>query len=119
MITARSAGRIQPRRAQSRTSPLNPSASSTLRASVGDAGAASGLLNSSRQAGGALGLAALVNIAATATSHDAARAGYAAGLVHGYHVAFAVNAGIMVAAGLVALPAPARSGGSRQPREDG
>ena len=71
--------------------------------------------------GGALGLAALVNIAATATSHDAARAGYAAGLVHGYHVAFAVNAGIMVAAGLVALalPAPAGSGGSRQPREDG
>jgi EmrB/QacA subfamily drug resistance transporter len=70
-----------------------------------DAGAAAGLLNSARQVGGALGLAALVNIAATATSH--AHAGYLGGLVHGYHVAFGVNAAIMVAVGLLALALPA------------
>jgi EmrB/QacA subfamily drug resistance transporter len=85
-----------------------------------DAGAAAGLLNSARQVGGALGLAVLVNIAATATRHDVAHAGYLAGLVHGYHVAFGVDAGIMVAAGLVALALPAAgSAASRQSRKDG
>ena len=73
---------------------------------VKDAGAAAGLLNSSRQVGGALGLAALVNIAATATRDDAAHAGYAGSLVHGYHVAFGVNAVIMAAAALVAVALP-------------
>jgi EmrB/QacA subfamily drug resistance transporter len=80
---------------------------------VKDAGAAAGLLNSSRQVGGALGLAVLVNLAATATSHDAAHAGYLGSLVHGYHVAFGVDAGIMVAASLVALALPAAVKGVR------
>ena len=74
---------------------------------VRDAGAAAGLLNSARQVGGALGLAALVNIAATATRHDVGHAGYLASLVHGYHVAFGVDAVIMIAAGLLALALPA------------
>ncbi len=88
---------------------------------VKDAGAAAGLLNSSRQVGGALGLAALVNIAATAARNDAAHAGYPGSLVHGYHVAFAVDAAVMVVAGLLALalPAGAASAASRQSGKDG
>jgi predicted MFS family arabinose efflux permease len=85
---------------------------------VRDAGAAAGLLNSARQVGGALGLAALVTIAATATRHDVAHAGYLAGLVHGYHVAFGVAAVIMVAAGLLALALPAAAAATRQDGKD-
>ncbi|HVT66116.1 MAG TPA: DHA2 family efflux MFS transporter permease subunit, partial [Trebonia sp.] len=50
-----------------------------------DAGAAAGLLNSSRQIGGGIGLAVLANVAATATARDS-RAGFAPAIVHGYHV---------------------------------
>jgi EmrB/QacA subfamily drug resistance transporter len=71
-----------------------------------DSGAASGLLNTSRQLGGAIGLAMLTTVAATATSH-ASHAGYVAGIVHGYRFAFLVNAGVMLAAVLVALALPA------------
>lgn len=71
-----------------------------------DAGAAAGLLNSSRQVGGALGLAVLVNVAASATARDL-RAGFLPALVHGYHLAFLAAAGIMAVAALVALALPA------------
>jgi hypothetical protein len=80
-----------------------------------DAGAAAGLLNTSRQLGGAIGLAVLSTVAATVTSHDARHAGYLAALVHGYHVAFLVNAGIMLIAALAALALPATlPGGSHE-----
>ena len=71
------------------------------------AGLASGLFNTARQLGGAIGLAVLVTIAATATTHALGHATYIAALVHGYHVAFLVCAGVMLAAALAALALPA------------
>ncbi|MFF2352772.1 MFS transporter [Kitasatospora sp. NPDC058115] len=67
-----------------------------------NAGAASGLLNTSRQIGGAVGLAVLVNIASTVTTHAADR-GRLDALVQGYRAAFLVNGGLMLVAGLAAL----------------
>ena len=70
-----------------------------------DAGAAAGLLNTSRQLGGAIGLAVLVSVAATATT-GASGSTYLAALVHGYHVAFLAAAGVMLVAALAALALP-------------
>jgi EmrB/QacA subfamily drug resistance transporter len=71
-----------------------------------DAGAAAGLLNSSRQLGGAIGLAVLSTVAASATSRAAHHAGYVAALVHGYHVAFLGAAAVMLVAAGAALALP-------------
>jgi EmrB/QacA subfamily drug resistance transporter len=79
----------------------------TAGVSPGDAGAAAGLLNTSRQLGGAIGLAVLVTVAATATSRASGRVAGLAALVHGYHVAFLVAAGIMLFAALAGLALPA------------
>jgi MFS family permease len=73
-----------------------------------DAGAASGLLNTSRQLGGAVGLAVLVTVATTVTSH--ADGSHAQALVQGYRVAFLAIAGLMLLAALLALALPRRSG---------
>ncbi len=82
----------------------------TLSATTGvnpkDAGAAAGLLNTARQLGGAIGLAVLVTVAATVTTHTAHHAPYLVALVHGYHVVFLVNATAMLAAALTALALP-------------
>jgi EmrB/QacA subfamily drug resistance transporter len=72
-----------------------------------DAGAAAGLLNTSRQLGGAIGLAVLVTVAATVTARDARHATHLTALVQGYHVAFLADAGVMVVAALAALALPA------------
>lgn len=72
-----------------------------------DAGAAAGLLNTSRQVGGAIGLAVLTTVAATATTHATHHATYLAALVHGYHVAFLADAAVMLVAALAALALPA------------
>jgi fucose permease len=82
-----------------------------------DAGVASGLVNTSRQIGGAIGLAAVSALAATSTSnyvhaHPAATASSGAALDHGYQTALYALTGLLllgalVAAALVrAAPAP-------------
>jgi EmrB/QacA subfamily drug resistance transporter len=70
-----------------------------------DAGVASGLINTSRQIGGAVGLAAVSTIATTATanyvdSHPGATA--ASALTHGFDVTFYVLTGLALAGALIA-----------------
>jgi MFS family permease len=81
-----------------------------------DAGVASGLINTSRQIGGAIGLAAASAVAATSTSryvdaHSGVSASSAIALDHGFQTALYVLAGLLVAGALITVtlirPAPA------------
>lgn len=68
----------------------------------GDAGLASGLLNMGRQIGGALGLAALVTIAASVTTGSGNHP-HARPWIRGYDVALLIAAGVSLLAGVTAL----------------
>ncbi len=73
-----------------------------------NAGVASGLINTSRQMGGAIGLAAVSAIAATSTSnyvqaHAAVTASSAVALDHGFQTGLYVLTGLLVLGALIAL----------------
>ncbi len=73
-------------------------------AGMENAGLASGIVNTSAQVGGALGLAILATVSASRTEHLAASGeATAQALTGGYHLAFFIAAGLVVAALLVAL----------------
>jgi EmrB/QacA subfamily drug resistance transporter len=90
-----------------------------------DAGVASGLINTSRQMGGAVGLAAVSAIAATSTSsfataHSVAATGGAA-LDHGFQTGLYALAGLLVLGLVITLtlvrpaPAPREAARTREP----
>jgi EmrB/QacA subfamily drug resistance transporter len=68
-----------------------------------DAGVASGLINTSRQIGGAIGIAAATAIASAATKHyGGAPAGSLAALDHGYRVALVSLVGLLIVGAAIA-----------------
>jgi MFS family permease len=73
-------------------------------ASPSDAGLASGLVNTTLQVGGAIGLAVLATLASSETTrlHDTGEEAMAA-LTGGYHLAYLIGAGLILAAIAVAV----------------
>lgn len=83
----------------------------TQGAKEGQAGLASGLVNTSRQVGGGLGLAVLITLATQRTSHLIGSGQQVAqALTHGFRLAYLIGAGLAAVAALMTfalLPKPA------------
>jgi MFS family permease len=74
-------------------------------ATPGESGLASGLVNTTVQVGGALGLAVLATLASTRSAHlIATGVGHASALTSGYHLAWLISASVAFAGFLIAVP---------------
>jgi EmrB/QacA subfamily drug resistance transporter len=87
----------------------------TQGAKEGQAGLASGLVNTSRQVGGGLGLAVLITLATTLSSHLIGQGhGVPQALTDGFRVAYFIAAGLCAAAALVTFALVPRVGAAAQ-----
>ncbi|WP_327387382.1 MFS transporter [Streptomyces sp. NBC_01207] len=75
-----------------------------------DAGLAGGLVNTTRQVGGAIGLAALATLAGSITTHTSTTQPPLEALTAGYQAAFTVSAAVLAATALLALFLTRRTG---------